>query len=254
MCMFSLSQVLLYLHNLLNFKQHKLCKHTKLCCFLPAELNTSMYLNQILYVSGQNWRVVMEITAECLNSRFIAPFFCWLAFALEIDFFSLSFPFPPSLPSSRRLLEEVEQAAAACFRLQRCSKCRVSQTETHGSVQLWTHLQEASERGTRMKLLHSPTRRCLSVCKSNCLSASVASTWRSVSSHFYYLLSHTPCLPPLWIPLFVPAVLTDCLFISGPAAASAPEDEIVMVIVIFCRGDKEGEIHGEEIGYGTYGG
>lgn len=60
--------------------------------------------------------------------------------------------------------------------------------------------------------------------------------------------------PPLCVPLFVPAVLIDCLFISGPAAASAPVDEIVMVSVIFCRGDKEGESHSEEIGCGTYGG
>lgn len=103
----------------------------------------------------------MEIPAECLNSDFITQF-CWLAFALEIDFLSLSlFLRPPFLPSSLRLLEEVEQAMGG-FRLQRCSKCRVSQTETCGTVQLWTHLQEA----TGMKLLHSPTQHCLSVCKS----------------------------------------------------------------------------------------
>lgn len=60
--------------------------------------------------------------------------------------------------------------------------------------------------------------------------------------------------PPLCIPLFVPAALIDCLFISGPAAASALEDEIVMVIVIFCRGDKEGESHMQEIEFETYGG
>lgn len=76
---------------------------------------------------------------------------------------------------------------------------------------------------------------------------------RSVASHFLlFTFSHSQP-PPLCIPLFVPAALIDCLFISGPAAASAPEDEIVMVIVIFCGGDKEGESHREEIVFGTYG-
>lgn len=46
--------------------------------------------------------------------------------------------------------------------------------------------------------------------------------------------------PPLCSPLFVSALPTDCLFMTGPAAASAPQDEIVMgiivmVIVIFCE-------------------
>lgn len=46
--------------------------------------------------------------------------------------------------------------------------------------------------------------------------------------------------PPIYSPLFVPALPTDCLFMTGPAAASAPQDEIVMgiivtVIVIFCE-------------------
>lgn len=77
--------------------------------------------------------------------------------------------------------------------------------------------------------------------------------WRSVLSHFYYLLSHTPSLPPPCIPLFVHALLIDCLFISGPSAATALVDEIVMVIVIFCGDDKEGESHRVEIGFGTYG-
>lgn len=87
----------------------------------------------------------------------------------------------------------------------------------------------------------------LTVCWTICLSTFIPCMWQSVLSHFYYLLSHTPSLP-LRIPLFVPAVLIDCLFISGPAAASVLEDEIVMVILIFCGSDKEVEIHREDIG------
>lgn len=60
----------------------------------------------------------------------------------------------------------------------------------------------------------------------------------SVLSLFNYLLSHSPTLPPLCIQLFVPATFVDCLFISGPGAASVLEYEIVMAIVIFYEGDK----------------
>lgn len=67
----------------------------------------------------------------------------------------------------------------------------------------------------------------------------------------YFLTLSQP--PPLCIPLFVPALLIDCLFISGTAAATALVDEIVMVIVIFCRDDKEGESHRVEIGAAAYG-
>lgn len=96
----------------------------------------------------------------------------------------------------------------------------------------------------------------LLVCPTVCLSVSIPRMWRSVLSHFYYLLSHTPSppAPPLCIPLFVPAVLIDCLFISCPAAASALVDEIVMVTVISCGDDKEGESHRVEIGFEPYGG
>lgn len=59
--------------------------------------------------------------------------------------------------------------------------------------------------------------------------------------------------PPLHTPLFVPDALIDRLFISGPAAASAPGDEIVMVSVIFCNGDKDEESQREEIESGTRG-
>lgn len=64
--------------------------------------------------------------------------------------------------------------------------------------------------------------------------------------------------PPLCSLLFVPAVLIDCVFMFGPAAASALVDEIVMVIivmviVIFCGDDKEGESQRVKIGFGTYG-
>lgn len=99
----------------------------------------------------------------------------------------------------------------------------------------------------------------LPVCPTIGPSASIPCMWRSVLSHFYYLLSHTPSGPPqphltLCIPLFVPAVLIDCLFISCPAAASALVDEIVMVTVISCVDDKEGESHRVEIGFEPYGG
>lgn len=118
-------------------------------------------------------------------------------------FFSLCpfFPLQPSsLPSSPRLLKKVEQAAG-CFRLQRCSKCGVSQTKTPGSSQLWTHLQEASKQGMRMELLHSPHSRLsvyLSVCKSESLLLNV------VKRHVPFLLFtfshslslHTPSVDP----------------------------------------------------------
>lgn len=51
----------------------------------------------------------------------------------------------------------------------------------------------------------------------------------------------------------MPDALIDRLFISGPAAASAPGDEIVMVSVIFCNGDKDEESQREEIESGTRG-
>lgn len=78
--------------------------------------------------------------------------------------------------------------------------------------------------------------------------------WQSVLSHFYYLLSHTPSLPlSVSHCLSLPYSLIVSLYLQA-AAASAPVDEIVMVIVIFCWGDKEGESHREKIGFGTYGG
>lgn len=56
-----------------------------------------------------------------------------------------------------------------------------------------------------------------------------------------FTFSHSQA-PPLRIPVFVPAVLIDRLFIFGPTAACAL-DEIIMVIVIFCGDDKEDEFH-----------
>lgn len=128
----------------------RLCKHDKLllmvAIFATVKLNILMYsvIWRFLYILEEHWEADMEIPAECLNSYFITQF-CWLAFVLKIDFLSLSlFLGLPFLPSSLRVLEEVE-LTTGCFRLQRCSKCRVSQTETRGTVQLWTHLQEATE-------------------------------------------------------------------------------------------------------------
>lgn len=100
-----------------------------------------------------------------------------------------------------------------------------------------------------MKPLHSPTQHSQYV---NLLLFPVYGEASCPIFTIYFLT--LPASPPLCIPLFVPAVLIDCLFISGPAAASAPVDEIVMVSVIFCGVDKEGESHREEIGFGIYGG
>lgn len=49
-------------------------------------------------------------------------------------------------------------------------------------------------------------------------------------SHLYCLLSHSPHPPH--------PSLIDCLFITGPAAATVLIYEIVMVIVIFCGGER----------------
>lgn len=70
----------------------------------------------------------------------------------------------------------------------------------------------------------------------------------SVLSLFNYLLSQSPTHPPLCIQLFVPATFVDCLFISGPGAASVPEYEIAMVIVIFYDGDKGVKTIGSTLG------
>lgn len=61
----------------------------------------------------------------------------------------------------------------------------------------------------------------------------------SVLTHFYYLLSHTPSLPPLY-PTVSP-YHSHCLLAPCLAVASVPVDEIVMVTVISCRVDKKGE-------------
>lgn len=72
---------------------------------------------------------------------------------------------------------------------------------------------------------------------------------RPVPLFTIYFLTLAACLP---LSASLCLSLIDCLFIHVPAAASAPEDEIVMVIVIFCGGDKKGEGHKEEIGFATY--
>lgn len=148
----------------------------------------------------------MEIPAKCLNSYFILPF-CWLAFVLEIDFLS-SVPFFSALPSCLRLLEEAERAAGG-FRLHLCSKCRVCQAETWGTAQLWEDLQEESEQGTGMKLLHSPTQHRLSACKSARLSNRLSVCFyclyvaKCIVPFLLFTFSHSQP-PPLCSPLFVP--------------------------------------------------
>ena len=145
----------------------------------------------------------MEITAECLNSHFITPFLLtcicsgdWFFLFFSPPRLSLSFFFPGPPSSCLHLSGCLRRLSGqrGCFRLHRCSKCGVGLTEARGSVQPWTHLQEASER------VKAPGWSCyipplntirLSVCKSDCLST----PRRSVLSHLWYLLSHTPCLP-----------------------------------------------------------
>lgn len=76
-------------------------------------IQTNGVIGRFLYIWGEHWTADMEITAECLNSHFITPFLLtcicsrnWFFFLSVFSFFF----FP--LPSSLRLLEEVEQAAA----------------------------------------------------------------------------------------------------------------------------------------------
>lgn len=164
------------------------------------------------------------------------------------NWFSLLCPFflcPPSRSSCLGLLEEVERTGGG-FRPQTCSECRVCQAEAQGTAQLWEHLQEESEQGTGMKLLHSPTQHRLSACKSarlsNRLSVCLYCLYvaKRIVPFLLFTFSHSQP-PPLCSPLFVPHWLSH----SAPAEASALVDEIVMVIivmviVIFCKGWQRG--------------
>lgn len=121
--------------------------------------------------------------------------------------------------------------------------------------------RKQASRATGMELLHSPTQHYLPLCKSVCLSNHLSVRFsplyvaKRLDPFLLFTFSHSqpPLAPLLCIPLFVPAVLIDCLFISCPAAASALVDEIVMVTVISCEDDKEGESHRVEIGFEPYG-
>lgn len=104
---------------------------------------------------------------KVLKQPFHHSFSADLHLLYKLIFYPPSFSFPGlHLCLWVRLFVEVEQAAAR-FRLQRCSKCGVGQTGTHGS---YGHvLREASGRGTQMKPLHSLLSVCLYVNLTVCL-------------------------------------------------------------------------------------
>lgn len=143
----------------------------------------------------------MEITAECLNSHFITPFLLtciccgdWFFFfsALCPFFF---FPGLHPLPSSLRLLEEAERGSRAVSGSTDVVSVEPVRLRPVGALSRGhIYRKRASEwakaPGWSCYIPPLNTIR-LSVCKSDCLS----SPRRSVLSHFYYLLSHTPCLP-----------------------------------------------------------
>lgn len=113
--------------------------------------------------------------------------------------------------------------ASRCFRRQRRSECIVRGLRPQGPISIG-HIYR--------KLVSVPW-------YSGYVNLSVCFYSLYVTKHLVpfllFTFSHSQP-PPLCITLFVPAELIDCLFISGPASASAPVDEIVMVSVIFCGG------------------
>lgn len=143
----------------------------------------------------------MEITAECLNSHFITPFLLtciccgdWFFFfsALCPFFF---FPGPPSSAfisqaawggwaGSRAVSGSTDVVSVEPVRL------RPVGALSRGHIYRKRASEWAKAPGWSCYIPPLNTIR-LSVCKSDCLS----SPRRSVLSHFYYLLSHTPCLP-----------------------------------------------------------
>lgn len=159
-----------------------------------------------------------------------------------------------SLPSCVGLQAGVAEAVGGLFP-ERHGERRVSQIETLGSH---GHIYRDASGALDVTLLLLSLSVCLSVCKSVRLLLFTTCGKRPRSPppfFFYYLLSHSPP--------FSPPSASNCLSLPyssivslylAPLAASALEDEIVMLIVIFCGGDKEGESHTQEIAFGSYGG
>lgn len=208
-----------------------------------------MYLNKqwadSIHNSGYG-----KITAYCLNSHFVPLFLLTCICSRNWFFFSLW----PFLPLGLHLCLHVSGCLEGLSRQRVVSGYRsVVSVESVRLGPMGTmdtfYWKQAS--GTPEWCRDTPlTPHCLYVRESECLLPFTICGKRPVP--FHYLLSHSPTLPLSVFKRFVQAILIDCLFISGPAAASAPEDEIVMVIVIFCEGDKEGESHKQEIGFGSY--
>lgn len=144
----------------------------------------------------------MEITAECLNSHFITPFLLtciccgdWFFFFFRPLSSFFFFPGLHPLPSSLRLLEEAERGSRAVSGSTDVVSVEPVRLRPVGALSRGhIYRKRASEwakaPGWSCYIPPLNTTR-LSVCKSDCLS----SPRRSVLSHFYYLLSHTPCLP-----------------------------------------------------------
>lgn len=144
----------------------------------------------------------MEITAECLNSHFITSFLLtciccgdWFFFFFRPLSSFFFFPGLHPLPSSLRLLEEAERGSRAVSGSTDVVSVEPVRLRPVGALSRGhIYRKRASEwakaPGWSCYIPPLNTIR-LSVCKSDCLS----SPRRSVLSHFYYLLSHTPCLP-----------------------------------------------------------
>lgn len=144
----------------------------------------------------------MEITAECLNSHFITPFLLtciccgdWYFFFFRPLSSFFFFPGLHPLPSSLRLLEEAERGSRAVSGSTDVVSVEPVRLRPVGVLSRGhIYRKRASEwaKAPGWSCYIPPLNSIrLSVCKSDCLS----SPRRSVLSHFYYLLSHTPCLP-----------------------------------------------------------
>lgn len=144
----------------------------------------------------------MEITAECLNSHFITSFLLtciccgdWFFFFFRPLSSFFFFPGLHPLPSSLRLLEEAERGSRAVSGSTDVVSVEPVRLRPVGALSRGhIYRKRASEwaKAPGWSCYIPPLNSIrLSVCKSDCLS----SPRRSVLSHFYYLLSHTPCLP-----------------------------------------------------------
>lgn len=162
-----------------------------------------------------------------------------------IFFFSALFRLEPSCVG---LQAGVEEAVGGLFP-ERCGERRVSQIETLGSH---GHIYRAP------CMLHS----CSCLFLYVCLYVNLCVCFYSLHvvsvppPPFFLLFTFSQSHPP-------PLSASNCLSLPyssivslylAPLAASALEDEIVMLIVIFCGGDKEGESHMQEIAFRSYGG